>query len=248
MSGTITKIDPESAEFKAELAKTIKFTDKVVAQFGFAYNPDSEINEGIQFGLTRNKMMHGKRYCPCFFVMTEEEEKESGEKNRVCPCKPALEHEIPNDGVCHCQIFCTPEFAAAQAKNEEIEEVVHQHSRGLTKEECEVLLQKSDLDGDELNALLEARDLGMVSFKLIDVREHMEYQMGHIKGTDLLVPTSSFFQALQEAGLKQEEPMVIYCHVGSRSAHCQRILNDMGYQNVGNLTYGIVSFGGEIER
>jgi len=245
---SITKIDPESQEFQDELAKTVKFTDKVCSQFGFVYNPDAEINQGIQFGLTRNKMMHGKRFCPCFFVMTPEQEEQHGEKNRICPCKPALEHEIPTDGVCHCQIFCTPEFAAAQAKTEEIEEVVHQHSRGLSREECELLLKNSQLDGDELLALIEARTLGMVDFKLIDVREHMEWQMGHIEGADHLIPTSSFFQTLQDAALAKETPLVVYCHVGSRSAHCQRILVDLGFEHVGNLTHGIVSYSGPIVR
>lgn len=240
MSQTIKKVDPASEEFITELAKTVKFTDKVCTQFGFVYNPDAEINQGIQFGLTRNKLMHGKRYCPCFFITGNKEE------DRICPCKPALEHEIPNDGVCHCQIFCTPEFAAAQAQSEEIEEVVHAHSRGLTHEECEVLLAKTELDGDELSALVEARQLGMIDFKLIDVREWMEYKAGTIKGTDKLIPTSSFFQTLQEAEIANETPLIVFCHVGSRSAHCQRILNDMGYVHVGNLTHGIVSYGGEI--
>jgi len=234
------KIDPESQEFKDTLEKTVRFTDKVVAQFGWAYNPDQEINQGIQFGLTRNKMMHGKRYCPCFFVTGEADD-------RICPCPPAIEKEIPEDGVCHCQIFCTPEFAAAQAQDEVIEEVVHQHSRGLSKEECTVLVNKDELDGDEIMALLEARDLGMVNFKLVDVREPMEWQMGHIKGADKLIPTSNFFGALDEAKLSQDENVIVYCHVGSRSAHCARILADMGYTKVGNLSHGIVSYPGEKE-
>ncbi|OQX58769.1 MAG: sulfurtransferase [Helicobacteraceae bacterium 4484_230] len=242
MNTTIKKIDINSDEFQAELEKTIRFTDKVIEQFGWAYNPDAEINEGIQLGLTRNKMMHGKRYCPCFFITGNKEE------DRICPCPPAIEKEIPEDGVCHCQIYCTPEYAARHAKEEEIEEVVHQHSRGLTTDECEMLLEKSQLDGDELHALIEARELGMISFKLVDVREYMEWQMGHIKGADVLVPTSSFFDTLGEAKLSKDDSIILYCHVGSRSAHCQRILNDMGYAKVGNLTYGIVSYGGEIER
>ncbi|MDO9056293.1 MAG: ferredoxin-thioredoxin reductase catalytic domain-containing protein [Sulfuricurvum sp.] len=242
MSGTITKIDPESLEFKTELEKTVKFTDKVCAQFGFVYNPDAEINQGIQFGLTRNKLMHGKRYCPCFFITGNKEE------DRICPCKPALEHEIPEEGVCHCQIFCTPEFAASQAKSEEIEEIVHQHSRGLTREECQILLSKSDIDSDELTALFEARELGMVTFKVADVREWMEWKMGRIAGADVLVPTSSFFQTLTESKLDKDENIIVYCHVGSRSAHCQRILNDMGYTKVSNLAHGIVSYSGEIVR
>lgn len=239
---SITKIDINSDEFQAQLEKTVKFTDKVVEQFGWAYNPDAEINEGIQLGLTRNKMMHGKRYCPCFFITGNKEE------DRICPCPPAIEKEIPEDGVCHCQIYCTPEFAERHAKEEEIEEVVHQHSRGLTTEECLILLEKKQLDGDEVHALVEAKELGMVNFKLVDVREHMEWQMGRIKGADKLIPTSSFFDTFQEAGLRKDENIIVYCHVGSRSAHVQRILNDMGYPKVGNLTYGIVSYGGEIER
>ncbi len=236
------KIDMQSEEFQTELEKTVRFTDKVVKQFGWNYNPDTEINEGIQLGLTRNKLMHGKRYCPCFFVTGNKEE------DRICPCKPAIEKEIPEDGVCHCQIFCTPEFAAAKRAEESMEEAVHQHSRGLTKEECEVLLTKEQLDGDEVQALIEARDLGMIVFKLVDVREHMEWQMGHIKGADQLIPTSSFFDTLEKAKLSKDESIILYCHVGSRSSHCQRILHDMGYKHVGNLTYGIVSYGGEIVR
>ncbi len=241
MSDTITKIDIESETFQAELEKTVRFTDKVVKQFNWAYNPDIEINEGIQLGLTRNKLMHGKRYCPCFFITGEKDD-------RVCPCPPAIEKEIPEDGVCHCQIFCTPEYAERHAKEEIIEEVVHQHSRGLTKEECEILLEKSQLDGDEVNALIEARELGMVNFILVDVREHMEWQMGHIAGADKLVPTSSFYQAIEEAKLSKDDNLILYCHVGSRSAHVARILPSMGYSKIGNLTHGIVSFGGNIER
>lgn len=244
---SIIKIDMNSDEFQAELEKTVKFTDKVIKQFNWAYNPQEEINEGVQLGLARNKMMYNKRFCPCFMVEVVDEKPRSVE-DRICPCKPALEEEIPNDGVCHCQIFCTPEYAANKRIELGMEEAVHQHSRGLSKEECEVLIAQSELDGDELEALLEARELGMVDFKLVDVREHMEWQMGHIKGADKLVPTSSFFQTLDEAKLDKNENIVLYCHVGSRSAHCARILTDMGYTKIGNLTHGIVSYGGEKQR
>lgn len=244
---SIIKIDMNSDEFQAELEKTVKFTDKVIKQFNWAYNPQEEINEGVQLGLARNKMMYNKRFCPCFMVEVVDDKPRSVE-DRICPCKPALEEEIPNDGVCHCQIFCTPEFAANKRIELGMEEAVHQHSRGLSKEECEVLIAQSELDGDELEALLEARELGMVDFKLVDVREHMEWQMGHIKGADKLVPTSSFFQTLDEAQLDKNENIVLYCHVGSRSAHCARILTDMGYTKIGNLTHGIVSYGGEKQR
>ncbi|MEA2111852.1 MAG: ferredoxin-thioredoxin reductase catalytic domain-containing protein [Campylobacterota bacterium] len=244
---SMIKIDMNSPEFQAEMEKTVKFTDKVNKQFGWEYNPQVEVNEGVQMGLARYKMMYGKRFCPCFMV-DDTGDKPKSVDDRVCPCKPAIEKEIPEIGACHCGIFCTPEFAAAKRIELGMEEVVHTHSRGLSQEECDILLTQEDLDGDEIAALIEARELGMVDFKLVDVREHMEWQMGRIKGADILVPTSSFFNTLDEAELDKEENIILYCHVGSRSSHCQRMMHDLGYKKVGNLVHGIVSFSGEIVR
>ena len=241
------KIDMNSDEFQAVMEKTIKFTDKVVKQFNWEYNPQEEVNEGVQMGLARNKMMYNKRFCPCFMVEEVDGVAKSSD-DRICPCTPAIEKEIPENGVCHCQIFCTPEYAAAKRAEMGIEEVVHLHSRGLTKEEAAILIEKPELDGDEVASLIEARELGMVNFTLVDVREHMEWQMGHIKGADKLVPTSSFFATLEEAKLAKDENIIIYCHVGSRSAHCARILKDQGFTKISNLTHGIVSYTGEIEK
>jgi len=244
---SIVKIDMNSPEFQERLEKTVKFTDKVCESRGWVYNPQAEVNEGVQMGLARNKMMYNKLFCPCFMV-EEVDGKPQSVDNRTCPCTPAIEKEIPEKGNCHCGIFCTPEYAEKQRLELGMEEAVHTHSRGLTKEECESLVSKDELDGDEIVSLLEARDLGMVNFTLVDVREHMEWQMGHIKGADKLVPTSSFYQSLEEAKLQKDENIIVYCHVGSRSAHVARIMTDMGYSKIGNLTYGIVSYGGEKER
>ncbi|MEA1982046.1 MAG: ferredoxin-thioredoxin reductase catalytic domain-containing protein [Campylobacterota bacterium] len=244
---SMIKIDMNSPEFIERMEKTVTFTDKVIKQFGWEYNPQAEVNEGVQMGLARNKMMYNKLFCPCFMV-EEVDGKPQSVDNRTCPCTPAIEKEIPEDGSCHCGIFCTPEFAAANRVEMGLGEAVHTHSRGLTKEECEALVNQDEIDGDELIALLEAKELGMVKFTLVDVREHMEWQMGHIKGADILVPTSSFFQTWDEAKLEKDDNIILYCHVGSRSAHVARILGDMGYSNIGNLTHGIVSYGGEKER
>lgn len=241
MSDAIKKVDPESEEFKTELERTQRFTDKVIKQFNWEYNPDNEININIQFGLTRNKLIYNKRYCPCFFVTGQADD-------RVCPCPPAIEKEIPEDGVCHCQIFCTPEYAKNKRLEEQADVAAHTHSRGLTQEECQALVKKDQLDSDEIVALLEARQLGMVDFKILDVREWMENKSARIKGTDYLIPTTSFYEALSEANIPKEMPVIVYCHVGSRSAHCQRILKSMEYQQVGNVSHGIVSYQGPIER
>jgi len=244
---SIMKIDMNSPEFIETMQKTVKFTDKVCKSRGWVYNPQAEVNEGVQMGLARNKIMYNKRFCPCFMV-EEVDSKPQSVDNRICPCKPAIEKELPEVGSCHCGIFCTPEYAEAKKIELGMEEVAHTHSRGLSKEECNALVKQHELDSDELESLLEARDLGMVDFTLVDVREDMEWQMGHIKGADKLVPTSSFFASLEESNLTKDENIILYCHVGSRSAHVAMILRDQGFVNIANFTRGIVSYSGEIVR
>ncbi len=243
------QIDMNSDEFQAELEKTSIFVDKVYKQFGWVPNPNEEVNEGVTMGLARNKLIYGKRYCPCFMVIGETKEEQKAADNRICPCKPAIEKEIPEDGLCHCGIFCTPEYAAEQAKHDEIEEVVHTHSKGLTKEQAQTLLKEEQLDGDELEALIEAKKLGMIDFTLVDTREHMEYQMEHIVGTDVLVPTSQFYAKVEEelAG-KKTENIIVYCHSGSRSYQVQHAMKGMGFENVCNLRPGIIGYTGETQR
>lgn len=240
----IKKIDMNSEEFKAELVKTTEFTEKVLKQFGFVFNPDKEIVDGIQVGLTRNKFIYGKRYCPCFFV--QQEDGVPTKDNRICPCPPALKEEIPNDGRCHCQIYCTPDYAKSIKATEELEVAAHEHSRDLNKDECEELLSKRDLDSDELESLLKAREKGVITFVLVDTREWMEHISVKIKGTDVLIPTTAFYDEMKK--LDKSVPVILYCHSGSRSAFCQKILLDFKYNKVANLTFGIVSYRGEVEK
>jgi ferredoxin-thioredoxin reductase catalytic subunit len=64
----------------------------------------------------------------------------------LCPCTPALTNEIPTKGSCHCGIFCTNEKALEIAKENNTHDAIATHSRGLTKEECEKLLNKSEVN------------------------------------------------------------------------------------------------------
>lgn len=240
----IRKIDINSQEFKEELEKTKEFTNGVLKLYELVYNPDVEINESIQMGLTRNSLIYGKRYCPCFMVIEETET----EKNRLCPCIPALTKEIPLTGSCHCGIFCTKEKAKEIAKENNLEEVITSHSRILSKEECEELLSQAEINSLELEALLEARKQGIIEFNLVDTREWMEWVGARIVGTDYLVPTTSFYHAIKRLDDKKDIPVVVYCHSGSRSAYCQRVMFDLGFKSVTNLDYGISSFYGEKEN
>ena len=95
-------IDMNSDVFLEELKKTQIFTHKVRERFSFNPNENEELNLGIEEGLTRNKLLYGKRFCPCFIIIGKTKEEQKTKENRVCPCKPALEKEIPQDGQCHC--------------------------------------------------------------------------------------------------------------------------------------------------
>ena len=74
----------------------------------------------------------------------------------------------------------------------------------------------------------------------------MEWVSARIKGTDYLVPTTSFYNSLSQIEEQKNKPVIVYCHIGSRSAYCQRMMRDMGYKTVSNLQYGISSYQGEL--
>ncbi|EDM23256.1 sulfurtransferase [Caminibacter mediatlanticus TB-2] len=239
-------VDINSPEFQQEFLKTEKFAHRVINQFNWKFNPNEEIVERVLKGLTNNKILYGKRFCPCFPV-----EKRNGKyvssDDRICPCPQAIEKEIPEDGVCHCGIFCNEEYVKNELNKENKKEEIH--IEGLSVGEIEEILQKDQILGRELEILLQARQKGLVSFKLIDIREPFENQMMRIKGTDKLLPISKVQFDLDEWMKLKNERIIIYCHVGSRSAYLQRALKEqLGFDKVGNLTYGIADYFGEIER
>lgn len=244
----IRKIDVNSEEFINELKFTQEYTNGVLQKHNLVYSPNSEIIDSIQMGLTRNKLIYNKYFCPCFMVIGETEEEQKVSENRLCPCVPALTNEIPKNGSCHCGIFCTKEKAIELEKENSLHDAIATHSRGLTKEECEKLLTKEEVNAIELESLLEARELGFVDFNLVDTREWMEWVSNRIKGTDYLIPTTSFYDSLSQIMDKRKTPVVVYCLSGSRSAYCQRIMKDLGFKSVANLDYGISSYQGEKER
>ncbi len=111
------------------------------------------------------------------------------------------------------------------------------------------LLKKEDVNSEELLQLLDARENGEVDFLLVDVREEMEYNERHIKGVDMLKPTTSF-QSWAGDLLKstQEQTVIFTCRTGSRSAQVQNVFLRSGHEHVINHYGGIVTYNGETER
>ncbi len=78
---------------------------------------------------------------------------------------------------------------------------------------------------------------------LLDVRELEEYRVSHLHGA---VPVESD-QALDEAlrGVGQDQPIVVYCSVGYRSAAAARAIRERGYADVANLEGSIFAWANE---
>ncbi len=112
-----------------------------------------------------------------------------------------------------------------------------------------MLLEKNDINSEELQTLLQLRKEGKADFVLVDVREDMEWNMGHIKGADMLKPTSTFQQWAQDFFNQTKDKTVIFtCRTGSRSAQVQNVFRQNGHTRSINHFGGIVTYHGEIEK
>ena len=111
------------------------------------------------------------------------------------------------------------------------------------------LLETDNVNSADLEMLLKAREEGKADFLLIDVREDMEYDMGHVKGVDMLKPTSSFQQWAEQLFTEAKDKTIIFtCRTGSRSGQVQNVFRSNGHESVINHFGGIVTYSGEVEK
>lgn len=103
-------------------------------------------------------------------------------------------------------------------------------------------LKESEINGKDLKNLLLARNQKVLDFLLIDVREKEEYEKDKIIGVDFLIPSSLFFESFKRFDFEKNQPIVLYCHSGSRSRKIQEIMKKLDYKNVINLNGGIVNY------
>jgi rhodanese-related sulfurtransferase len=76
---------------------------------------------------------------------------------------------------------------------------------------------------------------------LVDVREMNEYVALRVGGA-VLVPISQF--ALRYRELPQDQPLLLFCRSGSRSATAAGFLLGHGYRDVHNVAGGILAWRG----
>jgi len=74
------------------------------------------------------------------------------------------------------------------------------------------------------------------AFELIDVREPFEFEIARIDGAKL-IPLGEIAERADE--LQREQPIVVHCHTGRRSAQAVQLLKQSGFASVYNLEGGI---------
>lgn len=74
---------------------------------------------------------------------------------------------------------------------------------------------------------------------VLDVREIMEYHTYNIGGNN--IPLPKLEQSINELGYNKTDEIIVICKVGLRSETAQTILLQNGYQNVKNLTGGLLA-------
>lgn len=87
---------------------------------------------------------------------------------------------------------------------------------------------------------------------LLDVREHGEFENGHIKGAHLVprgiieaVADPAYPRHLPELAAARDRQVVVYCATSGRSAMAAAVLQMMGFKNVLNLDGGYTRWVGE---
>lgn len=94
----------------------------------------------------------------------------------------------------------------------------------------------------ELKSMIDAQS----PFTLVDVREPGEFEIVSIPGA-VLIPQQTLLSGQAHHQLPLDQPIVLYCRSGIRSARCQEALEQAGLTNAFNLTGGVLAWAQEID-
>src|SRR5262245_15152048 len=100
------------------------------------------------------------------------------------------------------------------------------------------LVQQARSEIDEIPAAEAARLLeGGDPPAMVDVRERDEWDEGHIPGA-VHIPRGFLESRIETTFPDRDQPLVIYCQSGARSALATKTLDELGYTSVVNLVGG----------
>ncbi|MGC9347092.1 MAG: rhodanese-like domain-containing protein [Anaerolineae bacterium] len=117
---------------------------------------------------------------------------------------------------------------------------------------CGVADTTKAMDSGAAAALTVAEDLGpdvapevvadlneQGTITVVDVREDWEYAAGHIAEAQL-IPLGTLKDRLEE--IPADRPVVLVCRSGNRSGQAFRFLRQQGFENVHNMTGGMLAW------
>lgn len=102
--------------------------------------------------------------------------------------------------------------------------------------------EEIEIEPKAVAALMERK----ASFRLIDCREEDEWELTRIEGAELL-PLSEFGERHAGVLTNRDEPLVIQCHHGMRSAKATHFLRAKGYRQVWSMARGIEGWSTEVD-
>jgi rhodanese-related sulfurtransferase len=79
---------------------------------------------------------------------------------------------------------------------------------------------------------------GIGDLQLLDVRTPDEYNAGHIEGAELINFFDEDFVQQVESRFDKEEPLMLYCRSGNRSAKATAKLKAVGFKEIYDLKGG----------
>jgi rhodanese-related sulfurtransferase len=77
------------------------------------------------------------------------------------------------------------------------------------------------------------------NLNLIDVREEIEFHTYNIGGKN--IPLSRFNNNIDQIIYNKTDEIIVICKIGLRSETARKILTEKGYQQVRNLTGGLLA-------
>ncbi|HJJ42764.1 MAG TPA: ferredoxin:thioredoxin reductase [Methanocorpusculum sp.] len=91
---------PTREQIQEEAEKIRPSIEKIAIKKGWFLNNNKDVADSTIEGLARNRLIYGKRFCPCRIPTGNEE----ADKIYLCPCRDSGS-DIEKFGHCHCHLY-----------------------------------------------------------------------------------------------------------------------------------------------
>ncbi|CAN5567124.1 adenylyltransferase/sulfurtransferase MoeZ [soil metagenome] len=117
---------------------------------------------------------------------------------------------------------------------------------GAVSDEAAEAVAGATISVSTLAAWLKEREEGRRTFTLVDVREPNEYEINRIPGS-VLIPKGEFLSGEALGKLPQDQPVVLHCKVGARSAEALAVMHGAGFADSVHVGGGVVAWVNQID-